>query len=103
MTPDDATDDVAPSEPGRVVRVYAVTGGRTRSTAVELPMESLVSATQRAPWPGMPIVRVDARVSASCTAALIALVEHALDRSDGSTRRTAPARTGPLAAHSYLP
>jgi signal recognition particle receptor subunit beta len=49
-----------------------------------------------------PIVRVDARASASCTAALIALVEHALDRSDGSTRRTARARTGPLAAHSYL-
>jgi uncharacterized protein len=49
-----------------------------------------------------PIVRVDARDSASCTAALIALVEHALDRSDGSTRRTAPARTGPLAAHSHL-
>ena len=50
-----------------------------------------------------PIVRVDARASASCTAALIELVEHALDRSDGSTRRTAPARTGPLAAHSHLP
>ena len=53
MTPDDATGDVAPSEPGRVVPVYAVTGGRTRSTAAELPMESLVSATQRAPWPAM--------------------------------------------------
>ena len=49
-----------------------------------------------------PIVRVDARASASCTAALIELVEHALDRSDGSTRRTATARTGPLATHSYL-
>ena len=53
MTPDDATGEVAPSGPGRVVPVYAVTGGRTRSTAAELPMESLVSATQRAPWPGM--------------------------------------------------
>jgi uncharacterized protein len=50
-----------------------------------------------------PIVRVDARAPASCTAALIALVEHALDRSDGGPRRTAPARTGPLAAHSHLP
>ena len=50
-----------------------------------------------------PIVRVDARDSVSCTAALIALVEHALDRSDGGTRRTAPARAGSLAAHSYLP
>ena len=49
-----------------------------------------------------PIVRVDARASASCTAALIALVEHALDRSDGSTRRTRTGADRPLAAHSYL-
>jgi uncharacterized protein len=49
-----------------------------------------------------PIVRVDARTSGSCTAALIALVEHALDRSDGGPERTAPARTGPLAVHSSL-
>lgn len=53
MTPDYATGDMAPSGPGRVVPVYAVTGGRTRSTAVELPMESLVSVTQRTQWPGM--------------------------------------------------
>jgi uncharacterized protein DUF742 len=53
MTSDDVTGDVTPSGPGRVVPVYAVTGGRTRSTAVELPMESLVSATYRAPWPEM--------------------------------------------------
>ena len=43
-----------------------------------------------------------ARDSVSCTAALIALVEHALDRSDGGPRRTAPARAGSLAAHSPL-
>ena len=49
-----------------------------------------------------PIVRVDARSSTSCTAALIVLVEHALARSGGGTRRTAPARAGSLAAHSYL-
>ena len=49
-----------------------------------------------------PIVRVDARASASCTAALVALVEHALDRSDGSTRRTRTGADRPLAAHSYL-
>jgi hypothetical protein len=53
MTPDDATADTVWSEPGRVVPVYAVTGGRTRSAAAELPMESLVSATQWTPWPGM--------------------------------------------------
>jgi len=39
--------------PGRVVPVYAVTGGRTRSAAVDLPMESLVIATEWTPWPGM--------------------------------------------------
>ena len=33
------------TEPGRVVPVYAVTGGRTRSDSAELPMESLVMAT----------------------------------------------------------
>jgi hypothetical protein len=53
MTSDDATVDDAPSGPGRVVPVYAVTGGRTRSATGELPMESLVRATQWTPWPGM--------------------------------------------------
>jgi hypothetical protein len=33
---------------GRVVPVYAVTGGRTRSGGPELPVESLVTATGRA-------------------------------------------------------
>ncbi len=33
---------------GRVVPVYAVTGGRTRSAGTELPMESLVTATEHA-------------------------------------------------------
>jgi signal recognition particle receptor subunit beta len=48
-----------------------------------------------------PIVRVDARSSASCTAALIALVEHALVRSEGPGRPAATG-TGPLAAVSRL-
>ena len=48
------TDDghVTP-EPGRVVPVYAVTGGRTRSNAAELPMESLVMTATRVSWDGM--------------------------------------------------
>ena len=53
MTADDANPVEASSEPGRVVPVYAVTGGRTRSTGAELPMESLVRAAQWTPWPGM--------------------------------------------------
>jgi hypothetical protein len=32
---------------GRVVPVYAVTGGRTRSTERDLPIESIVTATNR--------------------------------------------------------
>jgi uncharacterized protein len=48
-----------------------------------------------------PIVRVDARSSASCTGALITLVEHALARS-GSPRRVSSTRSGPLAAVAPL-
>jgi hypothetical protein len=36
--------------PRRLVPVYAVTGGRTRSGARDLPMESLVTVTERARW-----------------------------------------------------
>ena len=50
--------DPAPSHeptasPGRVVPVYAITGGRTRSSSAELPMESLVMVTERASWHGL--------------------------------------------------
>ena len=40
--------DGPPPDAGRVVPVYAVTGGRTRSTGAELPMESLVTVTEHA-------------------------------------------------------
>jgi len=40
-------------EPGRVVPVYAVTGGRTRSAAVDLPMESLVMTAAQVSSDGM--------------------------------------------------
>ncbi|WP_214368569.1 DUF742 domain-containing protein [Pseudonocardia sp. H11422] len=42
------SDDI--TEAGRVVPVYAVTGGRTRSAGGELPIEALVSVTGRAHW-----------------------------------------------------
>ncbi|MHA6792869.1 DUF742 domain-containing protein [Pseudonocardia bannensis] len=38
------------ADAGRVVPVYAVTGGRTRSTGRELPIEAMVSTTGRADW-----------------------------------------------------
>jgi Protein of unknown function (DUF742) len=53
MTSSHGEPGTTSSEPGRVVPVYAVTGGRTRSAGTELPMESLVTATQWTPWPGM--------------------------------------------------
>jgi hypothetical protein len=46
-------DAMSAGDPGRVVPVFAITGGRTRSAVAELPMESLVTATDRAPWHGM--------------------------------------------------
>lgn len=36
--------------PRRLVPVYAVTGGRTRPEGRELPMESLVTVTERVRW-----------------------------------------------------
>ena len=36
--------------PRRLVPVYALTGGRTRSGGRDLPMESLVTATDRGRW-----------------------------------------------------
>jgi len=39
-------------EPRRLVPIYALTGGRTRSTGRDLPMESLVTVTERADWAG---------------------------------------------------
>jgi hypothetical protein len=36
----------------RLVPIYAVTGGRTRSAGREIPMESLVTVTERARWAG---------------------------------------------------
>ncbi|OLT13299.1 hypothetical protein BJF78_22455 [Pseudonocardia sp. CNS-139] len=37
---------------GRVVPVYVVTGGRTRASGSDLPLESLVTVTDRAAWAG---------------------------------------------------
>jgi hypothetical protein len=53
---EDITEDFTgrlTADPGRVVPVYAVTGGRTRSTSVELPMESLVTVADPTGWPGI--------------------------------------------------
>jgi hypothetical protein len=37
---------------GRLVPVYVVTGGRTRASSRDLPLESLVTATDHATWAG---------------------------------------------------
>lgn len=47
--------------PGRLVRPYALTGGRTRSKGVDLPLETLVSATdegRRRPGQGREQARI---------------------------------------------
>jgi hypothetical protein len=48
---------------GRVVPVYAVTGGRTRSTARDLPIESIVTATDRGPYELEPEYRTIVRMA----------------------------------------
>lgn len=44
--------DADGSRSRRLVPIYAVTGGRTRSVGREIPMESLVTMTERARWAG---------------------------------------------------
>lgn len=56
---------------GRVVPVYAVTGGRTRSTGRDLPAESLVTATDH--WAGD--LQKEYRVIIDLASAPVALVE----------------------------
>lgn len=56
---------------GRVVPVYAVTGGRTRSAGTDLPVESLVTATDQ--WPGD--LEVEYRTIVAMAAQPVSLVE----------------------------
>jgi hypothetical protein len=53
MSPHIPDDHEANVDAGRVVPVYAVTGGRTRSAAADLPMESLVTTIEQAHWAGL--------------------------------------------------
>jgi Protein of unknown function (DUF742) len=48
---------------GRVVPVYAVTGGRTRSTERDLPIESIVTATDRGSYDLEPEYRTIVRMA----------------------------------------
>ena len=48
---------------GRVVPIYAVTGGRTRSTERDLPIESIVTATDRGSYDLEPEYRTIVRVA----------------------------------------
>jgi hypothetical protein len=52
VTPGEEHPAVQGADAGRVVPVYAVTGGRTRGAA-DLPMESLVTARERTSAQGM--------------------------------------------------
>jgi hypothetical protein len=48
---------------GRVVPIYAVTGGRTRSTERDLPIESIVTATDRGSYDLEPEYRTIVRMA----------------------------------------
>jgi hypothetical protein len=48
---------------GRVVPIYAVTGGRTRSTEHDLPIESIVTATDRGLYDLEPEYRTIVRMA----------------------------------------
>jgi hypothetical protein len=60
-------------EPGFVYPVYVVTGGRTRSAGTELPMESLVTATEHAKQ--VDNLRKEYRVILDMAARPVSLVE----------------------------
>lgn len=58
----------------RVVPVYALTGGRTRSSGTDLPLESLVTVTDRAAW-NTGALQLEYRSIISLAAVPISLVE----------------------------
>jgi hypothetical protein len=61
---------MAPEDPGpagRVVPVYAVTGGRTRAAGRELPLETVVTATLLASVPGTSLQRESRAIVELCS------------------------------------
>jgi hypothetical protein len=58
---------------GRVVPVFAVTGGRTRSTGADLPIESLVTLTEQASLGGD--LQMEYRIIVQLAARPVSLVE----------------------------
>lgn len=81
---------------GRVVPVYAVTGGRTRSAGPDLPVESLVTATDR--WSGD--LHREYRVIIGLAARPVSLVEIGADL--GVPVGVARVLVGDLADAGYL-
>jgi hypothetical protein len=74
MTPDELPRDaLGEGYAGRVVPIYAVTGGRTRSAGGQLPIESLVTVTDRAAW--AQELRNEYRVIIDMGVRLVSLVE----------------------------
>lgn len=69
--PDRGGQDGPAGRDGRVVPVYAVTGGRTRSAGRDLPLESLVTATDH--WAGD--LQKEYRVIIDMASAPVSLVE----------------------------
>jgi hypothetical protein len=62
-----------PTAAGRVVPVFAVTGGRTRSTGSDLPIESLVTLTEQASLGGD--LQMEYRIIVQMAARPVSLME----------------------------
>jgi hypothetical protein len=81
---------------GRVVPVYAVTGGRTRSTERDLPIESIVTATDRGSYDLEP----EYRTIVTMAVRPVTLVE--IGAALGVPVGVARVLVGDLAASGYL-
>jgi hypothetical protein len=62
-----------PAAAGRVVPVFAVTGGRTRSTGADLPIESLLTLTEQASLGGD--LQMEYRIIVQMAARPVSLME----------------------------
>jgi hypothetical protein len=56
-----------PRSPNRVVRPYVLTAGRTRSTGIEIELDSTLRATDRAPRNDRPAAPETRRIVQLCT------------------------------------
>lgn len=71
--PEPRSDGRAERGGGRVVPVYALTGGRTRSTGADMPVETLVIATTAGVY--APDLQLEYRATVELAATPVSIVE----------------------------